>query len=102
MAVRKMSELLDSQSLSAAPLEKIVGLGKTSRVLANMVQDFDIDLLILGTRGRTGIIGKILDAVAEETIRLSPCPVLSVGARTGSAEANDVGFKRVLCAPDFS
>jgi nucleotide-binding universal stress UspA family protein len=102
MAVRKMSELLDSQSLGDAPGEKIVGLGRTSRVLANMVQDFDIDLLILGTRGGTGIVGRIFGAVAEETIRRSPCPVLSVGARTGKATGNDVDFKHVLCATDFS
>jgi nucleotide-binding universal stress UspA family protein len=102
MAVRKMSELLESQSLGDVPREKIVGLGKTSRVLANMIQDFDIDLLILGTRGRAGIVGKILGAIAEETIRLSPCPVLSVRARTGRAAGNDVDFKRVLCATDFS
>lgn len=102
MAVRKMSELLDSQSLGEVPRENIVGLGKTSRVLANMVQDFDIDLLILGTRGPTGIVGKILGAVAEETIRLSPCPVLSVGPRTGRATGKDLDFKHVLCATDFS
>jgi nucleotide-binding universal stress UspA family protein len=102
MAVRKMSELLDSHSLGEGSGEKIVGLGKTSRVLANMAQDFDIDLVILGTRGRTDMVGKILGAVAEETIRLSPCPVLSVGARTGGAAGNDVDFKHVLCATDFS
>lgn len=80
MAVRKMSELLGD-----APHEKIVGLGKASRVLANMVQDFDIDLVILGMRGRKGVVRKILGSIVEETIRLSPCPVLSVGARTGRA-----------------
>jgi nucleotide-binding universal stress UspA family protein len=102
MGVRKMSELLDSHNLGEGSSEKIVGLGKTSRVLANMAQDFDIDLLILGTRGRTDMVGKILGAVAEETIRLSPCPVLSVGARAGRAAGNDVDFKHVLCATDFS
>lgn len=102
MAVRKMSELLDSQSLGDLPREKIVGLGKTSRVLANMAQDFDIDLLILGTRGRTGIVGKILGAVAEETIRLSPCPVLGVRSQIGRASGNGVDFKHILCATDFS
>ena len=102
MAVRKMSELLDSQSLGNAPHEKIVGLGKTSRVLANMVQDLDIDLLILGTRGLKGIVGKILGSITEETIRLSPCPVLTVGARTLRAEDNEAELKHILCATDFS
>lgn len=102
MAVRKMSELLDSQSLGDASRENIAGVGKASRVLANMAEDFDIDLLILGTRGGTGMNGKILGDVAEETLRLSPCPVLSVRARTGRATGNDVELKHILCATDFS
>lgn len=101
MVVRKMSELVDSQSVGEVTPENIVGLGKTSRVLANMVQDFDIDLLILGTRGRTGIVGKILGGVAEEIIRLSPCPVLSAGG-TGGATDSDVDFRHLLCATDSS
>jgi len=101
-ATRKISTTLDSHQLGDIPHENIVGLGKTSRVLANMAEDFDIDLLVLGSHGRKGLVGKILGSVAQETIHLSPCPVLTVGPRTSSAGPYEVGLKHILCATDFS
>jgi nucleotide-binding universal stress UspA family protein len=37
-------------------------------------QEHDIDLIVMGTRGRDGILG----SAAEEVVRKSPCPVLVV------------------------
>jgi universal stress protein A len=39
-----------------------------------------IDLLIVGTHGKTGIRHLLLGSVAERIVRLSPCPVLTVRA----------------------
>jgi nucleotide-binding universal stress UspA family protein len=102
MAARKMSTTLDSHQLGDIPHENIVGLGKTSRVLANMAEDFDVDLLVLGTHGRKGLVGKVLGSVAEETIHISPCPVLTVGVPASRTGLNKVDLKHILCATDFS
>ena len=102
MATRKMSTTLDSHLLADIPHENIVGLGKTSDVLANMAEDFDIDLLVLGTHGRKGLVGKILGSVAKDTRHLSPCPVLTVGPRASGTGPHEVELKRILCATDFS
>lgn len=37
-----------------------------------------IDLLVLGTHGRTGLAHFLLGSVAERVVRTSPCPVLTV------------------------
>lgn len=37
-----------------------------------------IDLLVLGTHGRTGWRHVLIGSVAERVVRLSPCPVLTV------------------------
>jgi len=41
------------------------------------------DLIVIGTHGRTGIKHVLLGSVAEKTVRLAPCPVLTV---RGAAE----------------
>ena len=102
MATRKLSTTLDSHQLGDIPHENIVGLGKTSRVLASMAEDFDVDLLVLGTHGRKGLVGKILGSVAGEIMHLSPCPVLTVGPRASRTAPDEVELKRILCATDFS
>jgi nucleotide-binding universal stress UspA family protein len=36
------------------------------------------DLIVMGTRGLTGVKHVLLGSVAERTIRTAPCPVLTV------------------------
>lgn len=39
-----------------------------------------VDLVIMGTHGRTGVLHLLLGSVAENVIRQAPCPVLTVRA----------------------
>ena len=38
----------------------------------------DVDLIVLGTHGRTGLAHVLLGSVAEKVVRKAPCPVLTV------------------------
>ena len=38
----------------------------------------DVDLIIMGTHGRGGLVHVLLGSVAEKVVRKSPCPVLTV------------------------
>jgi universal stress protein A len=48
-----------------------------SNILA-YAREKQIDLIVMGTHGRTGISREILGSVAETVVRLAPCPVLTV------------------------
>ena len=70
-------------------------------VLQRVVQKNNIDLVVLGTRGRTGVQKFLLGSVAEEVWRRSHVPVLTIGpqvSRTGPVER----FNSVLFATDFT
>lgn len=58
--------------------------------------DKEIDLVVLGTHGRSGISRLLLGSVAEMVVRHAPCSVLAVP--TNGAKP----FRRVLCPVDFS
>jgi nucleotide-binding universal stress UspA family protein len=47
--------------------------------LYRLIRENGINLVVLGTHGRTGLKKLILGSVAEEVFRHSPCPVLTVG-----------------------
>jgi nucleotide-binding universal stress UspA family protein len=49
--------------------------------LSSIVSEKNIDLIVLGTHGRTGFGKLILGSVAEDILRHAPCPVLTVGPR---------------------
>lgn len=53
--------------------------GDVVDVLGEMIRDQKIDLLVLGTHGRTGLGRLIMGSVAEEIFRLADCPVFTVG-----------------------
>lgn len=40
--------------------------------------DHDMDLIVMGTHGRRGIRRMAMGSVAEEVVRMAPCPVLTV------------------------
>lgn len=42
------------------------------------VEDHGMDLVVIGTHGRTGLDRILLGSVAEKVVRLSPVPVLTV------------------------
>ncbi len=41
-------------------------------------RDNKIDLIVLGTHGRSGLVHMLLGSVAEKVIRKSPCPTLAI------------------------
>ena len=49
-----------------------------SEVIAKTVEEIGADLIVMGTRGLAGIKHVMLGSVAERTIRIAPCPVLTV------------------------
>lgn len=51
------------------------------RALCEMAADEEVDLLILGSHGRSGLSRAFLGSVAEKVVRHAPCPVLVVRER---------------------
>jgi nucleotide-binding universal stress UspA family protein len=46
--------------------------------IAQAAEDLASDLIVMGTRGNTGLKHVLLGSVAERTLRLAPCSVLAV------------------------
>jgi nucleotide-binding universal stress UspA family protein len=67
----------------------------------DFVRDQNIDLLVLGTRGRSGISKLLLGSLAEEIFHYVSCPVLTVGPWSRGA-ASRLALKSVLFATDLS
>jgi nucleotide-binding universal stress UspA family protein len=75
--------------------------GELSGVLESFVSDHRIDLMILGTRGRTGISKFLLGSIAQEIFHCISCPVLTVGPWSRDA-SRQLQLNKVLFATDLS
>ncbi len=52
-----------------------------AETLRATAEDLNADLIVMGTHGRTGLAHVFLGSVAERTLRIAPCPVLTVQPR---------------------
>jgi nucleotide-binding universal stress UspA family protein len=50
--------------------------GRAYEEICKLARDLDIDLIILSTRGCSGLKHVVLGSTAERVVRFSPCPVL--------------------------
>ena len=55
-----------------------VGRGQPSRQIIDVARERGIDVIVMGTHGRTGLAHLVTGSVAERVVRLAPCPVLTL------------------------
>jgi nucleotide-binding universal stress UspA family protein len=105
-AIQQMSD--EAERLLDATVTEANGLGAqrlTSRIVSGIpwtaiveaAADPAVDLVVIGTHGRTGLARVLLGSVAENVIRHAPCSVMAVRP-DGEAKA----FQHVLCPTDFT
>jgi nucleotide-binding universal stress UspA family protein len=89
------------EHLRSVPHQVLSAVGDTSDVLIRLIQDNQIDLLVLGTHGRSGLPKLLMGSVAEKIFRQSPIPVLTVGPHA-PRERSTKKFSRIVFATDLS
>jgi nucleotide-binding universal stress UspA family protein len=70
-----------SDRVEGIPHRNYVRHGQVWKNLAGIIADNEIDLVVVGTHGRTGLGKLLLGSVAEDILRHAPCPVLTVGPK---------------------
>lgn len=88
--------------LAGVPANALIVEGDVQSSVQQAIEDNHIDLLVMGTRGRTGIGKFFLGSIAEELLRHVPCPVLTIGPHADPSLGAHGVFREVLYATDFS
>ena len=70
-------EALDA---GAFKVEVRVLQGFPTTEILQVAKEEEPDLIVMGTHGRTGIEHLVIGSVAEDVVRLAPCPVLTTRA----------------------
>jgi nucleotide-binding universal stress UspA family protein len=62
------------------PVGLKVGVGRPAEEILRLAQDEGVNLIAMGTHGRTGLHHVLMGSIAETVMRGAPCPVLTVKA----------------------
>jgi nucleotide-binding universal stress UspA family protein len=57
-------------------VDTVLVRGTPFREIVEIAQTKQVDLIIMGTHGRTGMAHLLMGSVAERVVRLAPCPVM--------------------------
>jgi nucleotide-binding universal stress UspA family protein len=77
-AKKAMDKICENQLQSCPNFQKKVVSGDTVDEILKIIESESIDLLIMGTHGRKGLEHVIFGSVAENGVKKSPVPVLSI------------------------
>ena len=77
-AKKAMDKICENQLQSCPNFQKRVVSGDTVDEILKIIESENIDLLIMGTHGRKGLEHVIFGSVAENIVKKSPVPVLSI------------------------
>lgn len=88
----------EAEALGAHRVDTELLVGPAWGAIVDAAREHEIDLVVIGTHGRTGLSRVLLGSVAENVVRHAPCSVLV--ARPTSGESGR--FQHILCPVDFS
>ena len=77
-ARREMQDWLATAQLGRSQVKSVLATGHPVEKIVEYAQQHEIDLIVMGTHGRTGLSHAIIGSVAERVVRNSMCPVLTV------------------------
>ena len=67
--------------------DTLIVQGVPFQTIVDTARDREVDLIVMGTHGRTGLTHVLMGSVAEKVVRLAPCPVLVTRESTEAATA---------------
>lgn len=76
--LEKLNTLVSAKSELSLETVKDVVVGGAAQSITRYAKEHDVDMIVMGTHGRSGLAHLALGSVAERVLRTAPCPVMVV------------------------
>ena len=93
-----LDELAGDLLREGIPSHSEIRQGAVAQMLVDVARQYEAGLIVIGTKGMSGAGPVIVGAIAEQLVRLSPCPVLAVAADWNAGEFRPTPGGPVLLA----
>ena len=77
-ARRRLKTFVPAEEAEGLDWETVIRQGEPFLEIIRFSKDQDVDLIVIGTHGRSGFEHIVFGSTAEKVVRKAPCPVLSV------------------------
>ena len=66
-----------------------IDFGPPAKRIVEFANSNDVDLIVIGTHGRSGLGRVLMGSVAEAVVRKAKCPVLAIKPRSDAEEPDE-------------
>jgi universal stress protein A len=73
-----LDRVVQKMNLPVVKIQTAVVEGPPFEAIIRYAREQNIDLIVMGTHGHTGLAHVLMGSVAERVVRKAPCPVLTV------------------------
>lgn len=98
-ALGKLEAVAETVRQAGVEVELEIPVGVPSQSILRFAEESGADLIVLGTRGLTGVSHLLLGSTAERVVQRARCPVLTVHP---GDEGRQRAIRRVVVPTDFS
>jgi len=91
---KSLEEIINQLEWKELKARLIVLRGNAADEIVGIADQENVDLIVIATRGRTGLDRLIFGSVAEKVVRLARCPVLTVAVKATSKEGEEMLTRR--------
>jgi nucleotide-binding universal stress UspA family protein len=98
-AGKELNNIVASPQLQGLRTKAAVSSGILGDALLDEIKNNNVDLVVAGTHGRTGLRRLLLGSAVEDICRVATCPVLTIGP---DAPATAIKIERILVPTDLS
>ncbi len=81
-AAERLAEEAEKVKSAGVEVEQHLEEDYPSQAIITAAEKLSTDLIVMGTRGMTGLKHIVLGSTAERVVRTAPCPVLTVAEET--------------------
>ncbi len=87
---KTLQEVLDHLETKEMKARLIAVRGDAANEIVRIADEENVDLIVIATRGRTGLDRLIFGSVAEKVVRLAKCPVFTVTGKPSSEAMEEI------------
>lgn len=96
MRKKQLMDLENQYSHSGFPVQAKLILGNAFKGISDAINEAKPDLVVMGSKGTSGLEEILIGSNTEKIVRTSPCPVITIKAETDVSK-----MKKVVFASDF-
>lgn len=93
----QMKKIIKTYEDRKIPMQSVVLEGTAAITIARIAEEEDIDLIVMGTQGASGIKKTLIGTVTVNLVKESVCPVLVIPTQTKASE-----IKKLTLALEFA